>query len=89
MVLVRLSTPLRVHSGGKAEVESEGRTLREVIHHLDGRCPGLGAKVLANGSINRFINIFINNEDVRFLEDLETPVGPGDVVSILPAVSGG
>ncbi|NOZ76228.1 MAG: MoaD/ThiS family protein [Euryarchaeota archaeon] len=89
MALVRLSTPLRVHCGGKPELRAEGSTLREVISFIDRESPGFGDRVLKDGRINEFINIFVNNEDVRFLDGLETPVGPGDTISILPAVSGG
>jgi molybdopterin converting factor small subunit len=89
MAVVRLSTPLRVHCGGRPEIRVRGRTLAEVISAIDRESPGFKDRVLTGGRINEYINIFVNNEDVRFLEELETPIGEGDTISILPAVSGG
>ena len=89
-VEVRIPTILRKHTGGAKAVESKGSTLREVIDQLDTDHPGLKGAILANGGeIHRFINIYLNDEDVRFSGALETPVSDGDVVSILPAVAGG
>ena len=89
-VEVRIPTILRKHTGGARAVESKGSTVREVIDQLDSDHPGLRAAILADGGeIHRFINIYLNDEDVRFSGALETPVTDGDVVSILPAVAGG
>lgn len=89
-VEVRIPTILRKHTGGAKAVEAKGSTLREVIDQLDADHPGLKGAILANGGeIHRFINIYLNDEDVRFSGALETPVSDGDVVSILPAVAGG
>ena len=89
-VEVRVPTILRKHTGGERAVEAKGATLREVIDDLDAGHPGLKAAILADGGeIHRFINIYLNDEDVRFSGALETPVSDGDVVSILPAVAGG
>lgn len=89
-VEVRVPTILRKHTGGEKAVEAKGSTLREVIDHLDAGHPGLKAAILTEGGeIHRFINIYLNDEDVRFSGALETPVSDGDVVSILPAVAGG
>jgi MoaD family protein len=89
-VEVRIPTILRKHTGGEKAVQAKGSTLREVIDQLDADHPGLKGAILANGGeIHRFINIYLNDEDVRFSGALETPVSDGDVVSILPAVAGG
>ena len=89
-VEVRVPTILRKHTGGAKAVEATGGTLREVVERLDADHPGLKAAILTDaGEIHRFINIYLNDEDVRFVGALETPVSDGDVVSILPAVAGG
>ena len=81
---------LRPTVGGERVVTAEGTTLRELIHHVEGRHPGFAGQLLdADGSQRRFVNIYVNDEDVRYLQGLETPVEEGDVVSILPAVAGG
>ncbi|NOZ59416.1 MAG: MoaD/ThiS family protein [Euryarchaeota archaeon] len=89
MVTVRLATPLRKFSDGKPEIKVSGSTVREVIENIDREKPGFKERVLENDEIKQFINIFHNNEDVRFKQGLDTPVAEDDVISILPAVSGG
>ena len=89
-VEVRIPTILRKHTGGARAVATAGATVGEVIDRLDADHPGLKSAILAEGGeIHRFINIYLNDEDVRFSGALETPVSDGDVVSILPAVAGG
>lgn len=89
-VEVRVPTILRKHTGGERAVQGSGSTVKEVLADLDQRHPGLaGAVVTEAGELHRFINMYINDEDVRFLGSLETPVSDGDVISILPAVAGG
>jgi MoaD family protein len=89
-VLVKLPTILRKHAGGEPKVSAEGATLREVLQDLESRYPGVTRNVLAeDGGLHRFINVYLNDEDVRYLGSLETEVGEGDTVSILPAVAGG
>lgn len=89
-VEVRIPTILRKHTGGAKAVASSGATVREIIDRLDADHPGLkGAIIAEGGDIHRFINIYLNDEDIRFSGALETPVSEGDVVSILPAVAGG
>ena len=89
-VSVKLPTILRRHTGGEARVEAKGATLREVLEDLESRYPGIREGVLADdGGLQRFVNIYVNDEDVRYLGSLETPISEGDVVSILPAVAGG
>ncbi len=89
MAVVRLATPLRKFSEGRPELEAEGSTLEEVLLSIEAESPGFADKVLENGEIKRFINIYVNNEDVRLGEGLATKVGKDDTISILPAVSGG
>ncbi len=89
-VEVKIPTILRPHTGGEARLTGDGSTLRDVLHDLDARHPGLLARLVANdGSLHRFVNVYLNDEDVRYLGALETEVNDGDVVSILPAVAGG
>jgi sulfur-carrier protein len=90
MPTVRIPTPLRKLTDGTAEVAVEGSDLREVVTALDAAHPGLGARILdENGELRRFVNVFVRDEDVRFQEGLDTPVGESDTVSIVPAVAGG
>jgi sulfur-carrier protein len=89
-VRVKVPTILRPHTGGEPLVEGDGATLREVLKDLDSRYPGLARSVITEeGGLHRFVNVYVNDEDVRYLGALETDVRDGDVVSILPAVAGG
>jgi len=89
-IRVKLPTILRGQAGGAAQVDAQGATLRDVLKDLDSRYPGLEARVVTEeGGLHRFVNVYVNDEDVRFLGSLETEVEDGDVVSILPAVAGG
>jgi MoaD family protein len=89
-VQVKLPTILRKHAGGEPKVSAEGATLREVLQDLEARYPVVTKNVLADdGGLHRFVNVYLNDEDVRYLGSLETEVGEGDTVSILPAVAGG
>ena len=89
MAIVRLSTPLRKFSEGKPEINIEGSTLKDVLTGIETNTPGFLEKIVEAGEIKQFINVYINNEDVRLGKGLDTEVGETDVVSILPAVSGG
>ncbi len=89
MVIVRLATPLRKFSGGKPEIKAEGSTVREIIDNIEAKSPGFADKILDDSDIKQFINIFHNNEDIRFQKGIDTEIKPDDVLSILPAVSGG
>lgn len=89
MATVRLATPLRKFSDGKPEITAEGATLQEVIDNINARSPGFADRILENREIKRFVNIYVNNEDVRMGKGLATNVGKNDTISILPAVSGG
>lgn len=89
-ILIKLPTILRPHAGGEATIEGEGSTLRQLFGDLEARYPGLTRSFLnEEGDLHRFVNIYVNDEDVRYLGALETEVQNGDVVSILPAVAGG
>lgn len=89
-VEVRMPTILRKYTAGEKAVHGAGSTVREVIDDLEKQHPGVkGAVVTEGGDLHRFINMYVNDEDVRFLGSLETPVSDGDVISILPAVAGG
>jgi sulfur-carrier protein len=89
-VTVKLPTILRKHAGNEAKVSAEGATLAEVLKDLESRYPGITKNVIADeGGLHRFINVYLNDEDVRYLGSLETEVNDGDTVSILPAVAGG
>ncbi len=90
-VEVRLPTVLRQHAGGQSVVRAEGATVGEVLEGLVRAYPGLGGQVLAQDgtALHRFVNVYLNDDDVRYLERLDTKVSDEDVVSILPAVAGG
>ena len=87
--IVRIPTPLRTLTGGADEVPASGSTLGEVLEDLEKRHPGLRERLLDEKGVRRFINIFIGEEDVRFLQGLKTPVKTGDQISIVPAIAGG
>jgi molybdopterin synthase sulfur carrier subunit len=89
-VLVRIPTPLRSVTKGAAEVQAEADTVAGVIDDLDRQYPGFRDRVLDGaGEIRRFINLYVNEEDVRFLDGHKTALKPGDQVSIVPAIAGG
>ncbi|WP_327068340.1 MoaD/ThiS family protein [Kitasatospora sp. NBC_01250] len=87
---VRIPTILRTYTEGAAEVSAEGATLQEVIADLERNHPGIAARILDEaGKLRRFVNVYVNDDDVRFAEGLATEVGDGAGVSIIPAVAGG
>ena len=89
-VVVRLPTQLRTLTGGAGEVSVEGATVREALRALAAAYPGVGPRVLDEaGGLRRFVNVFVADEDVRFLDGLETPLVAGQTVSLVPAVAGG
>ena len=90
MSRIRIPTPLRKFTGGRDEVEATGATLREVLDHLEAQHAGIKGQICdADGALRRFVNLFVNEEDARYLQGLDTEVAPGDVVSIVPAIAGG
>jgi sulfur-carrier protein len=87
---VRIPTILRSHTGGAKAVQGSGDTLADLLADLDTRHPGLRARLVTEeGTLHRFVNVYVNDEDVRFLGALEAKLSPGDTVTILPAVAGG
>ncbi|MFJ1703561.1 MoaD/ThiS family protein [Kitasatospora sp. NPDC088346] len=87
---VRIPTILRTYTGGSAEVAAEGSTLAEVIGDLERNHPGIAARILDDaGQLRRFVNVYVNDDDVRFDGGLQTAVKDGAAVSIIPAVAGG
>jgi len=89
-VLVRIPTPLRTLTKGVAEIEGTADTVGDLIDDLERQYPGLRERLLENGgAVRRFINIYVNQEDIRFLQGAGTALKPGDEVSIVPAIAGG
>jgi molybdopterin converting factor small subunit len=87
---VRVPTVLRKHTNGERAVQADGSSVLEVLESVDRQFPGFKSQVVSEGGeLHRFINLYLNDEDVRYLQALDTKVEPGDVVSILPAVAGG
>lgn len=90
MPTVRIPSPLRKLTDGNAEVEVEGNDVRSALHSLEAKHPGIGDRLLdEDGELRRFVNVFVRDEDVRFQEGLDTPVGEDDTISVVPAVAGG
>ena len=89
-ISVRLPTVLRPHAGGESKVATKGDTIADVVEDLVAKFPGIGPNILTeNGDIQKFVNVYVNDEDVRYLDKLDTKVSDGDEVAILPAVAGG
>ena len=90
MVQVRVPTPLRKFTGGAEAVEANGTSVATVVSDLDKQNPGIKDRICDEaGQVRRFVNIFVNGEDIRFLQQLATPVKAGDELSIVPAIAGG
>lgn len=90
MATVRIPTLLRSYTQDKDQVTVAGRTVSEVLESLERSYPGITSKLLDDkGSVRRYVNIFHNDEDIRFLKELETPVSDSDKISIIPAIAGG
>jgi sulfur-carrier protein len=89
-VSVRIPTTLRTLTGGRSEVSLEGSNVRDVLGNLDEEHPGFAGRLLDDdGNLRRFVNVFVADDDIRFLDGLDTPVPDGAEVSIIPAVAGG
>jgi sulfur-carrier protein len=88
-VEVRIPTVLRTFTGGEKAVHGSGATLQEVLDDIDARNPGLKERIVESQSLRRFVNVYVNDEDVRFVGGLNAPTSDGDVVVVLPAVAGG
>ena len=89
-VKVRIPTPLRKLTAEQAEVEAAGGTIREILNDLEQQFPGFKERMCdENGELRRFVNVYVGEEDIRFLEGLDTNIPSGELVSIIPAVAGG
>jgi molybdopterin synthase sulfur carrier subunit len=90
MATVRIPTPLRKYTLGKDEVAVDGTNVRELLSNLETAYPGIKERICDDtGAVRRFVNVFVADEDIRFLDNLDTPVKDGDEVSIVPAIAGG
>lgn len=90
MPTVRIPTPLRKLTGDQEVVTADGATIGDILTNLDRTYPGLGERLCdEEGNVRRFVNIFVNDEDIRFLEEKATPVKDADEISIVPAIAGG
>jgi len=90
MATVRIPTALRSLAGNQGEVRVAGATVGEVLNNLGRAHPGLGARVLDDqGAVRRYVNVFLNDEDIRFLKELDTPVADADRLTLIPAMAGG
>lgn len=88
-VKVKIPTPLQRLTGGKDEVECRAGSIIDIVNDLESKYPGIGERLSEGGKIRRFINIYVNEEDIRFLKAEQTEVKDGDEVSIVPAIAGG
>jgi sulfur-carrier protein len=88
-VTVRIPTPLRTLTGGEEQVQAEGATVAQVIENLEKRHPGLRDRLLDEKGVRRFVNIYVGDEDIRFLDGLATALTGSEEVSIVPAIAGG
>lgn len=90
MATVRIPTPLRKFTGGNEEVTASGNTMGEILADLEKNFPGIQSRVCDDsGAVRKFVNIYANEEDIRHLNDLDTPIKDSDEISIIPAIAGG
>ncbi len=90
MAVVSIPTPLRPHTGGLGRVEAEGVTVGDVLKDAGARYPELHKRLFAaDGELHQHVNVYVNDEDIRFMDDLSTPVADKDEVAIIPAIAGG
>jgi molybdopterin converting factor small subunit len=88
-VRIHIPTPLRQHTQGQAVVEASGASVQAALDDLGRKFPAALQRILENGQVRRFVNVYLNDEDIRYLDSLATPVKDGDELSIIPAVAGG
>ena len=88
-VKVNIPTPMRQHTDNQAVVEASGTSVKDLLDNLGKKYPGIVSRLFENGQVRRFVNIYINDEDIRYLDNLQTAVKDGDELSIIPAVAGG
>ena len=89
MITVRIPTPLRSLTGGEDQVTAPGDTVKDVIENLEKNHPGLRERLLDDKGVRRFVNIYVGDEDIRFLDGLDTKLTSGTEISIVPAIAGG
>ena len=89
MVTVRIPTPLRSLTGGEEQVQAAGDTVRAVIDGIEQKHPGIRDRLLDEKGVRRFVNLYVGDEDIRFLDGLDTKLKAGDEISIVPAIAGG
>ncbi len=88
-IRVQIPTPMRQYTQGQASVEAAGATVQDVLDDLGQRFPAITQRLFENGQVRRFVNIYLNDEDIRYLDNLGSAVKDGDELSIIPAVAGG
>ncbi len=88
-VEVRVTANMQKLLGGQKSVQAEGATVGDVLADIERQYPGFRDMVMTDGGLHRFVNVYLNDEDVRFLQQLDTKLNPGDVLSVLPALAGG
>ncbi len=88
-IRVQIPTPMRQHTEGKPVVEVSGATVQAALDDLGKQYPGISERLFDKGQVRRFVNVYVNDEDIRYLDNLATPVKDGDELAIIPAVAGG
>ena len=89
-VKVRIPSPLRSYTSGADAVEADGASVGDVLNNLKAKAAGIETRLFKGpNTLNRFVNVYLNDEDIRFLQNLDTPVKAGDEISIVPAIAGG
>jgi sulfur-carrier protein len=88
-IKVQIPTPMREQTGGKAEVEVAGGTVKAALADLQRQFPGVGPKLFDNGKLRPYINVFVNDEDIRYLDEMDTALTDGQTIALIPAVAGG
>ena len=88
-IKIQIPTPMRQHTDGLATVEVSGGTVKEALDNLCAKYSGVTGRLFENGQVRRFVTLYLNDEDVRYLDNLQTPTKDGDELSIIPAVAGG
>jgi MoaD family protein len=88
-IKIQIPTPMREQAGGKSEIEAQGATVQELLADLIRQYPALEPKLFDKGQLRHYVNIYVNDEDIRYLDELNTVVKDGEVVALIPAVAGG
>lgn len=88
-VKVRIPSPLRTYTNGADIVSVDGASVGDALNNLKNQAAGIETRLFKGAALNRFVNVFVNDEDIRFLKNLETPIKDGDEISIVPAIAGG